>query len=160
LAAALARGELLLLLNNDVLVGDHALDRIAGTFADHPGAGVVGAAMWSLEQLQQQWQFTLDTEQPQAGHPWLLAADRGLLGRPLGWRDLELWLLEQLPALPDWDRQELRILASSSGLHGDGWLETPSRLVIQLLGQGVLAGGLRLGLYLPEQGLQAGGPRC
>ena len=198
-AAELARGELLLLLNNDVLVGDHALDRIAGTFADHPEAGVVGAAMWSadgrpqevggivwadgqvwnhgrnappehgfalayerqcdtvsgcalairrqlwaelegfdpryrpayaedtdlclrvrqagqavmvqpearvlhleglshsrsteqglkahqvrnLEQLQQQWQFTLDTEQPPAGHPWLLAADRQLLGRPL-----------------------------------------------------------------------------
>ena len=249
-AAALARGELLLLLNNDVLVCDHALDRIAGTFADHPEAGVVGAAMWSadgrpqevggivwadgqvwnhgrnappehgfalayerqcdtvsgcalairrqlwaelegfgaryrpayaedtdlclrvrqagravmvqpaarvlhleglshsrsteqglknhqvrnLEQLQQQWQFTLDTQQPPAGHPWLLAADRSLLGRPLalllqptteaittcrqrgygvlalgtspqadvlglplGWRDLERWLLEQLP---------------------------------------------------------------
>ena len=359
-AAALARGELLLLLNNDVLVGDHALDRIAGTFADHPEAGVVGAAMWSadgrpqevggivwadgqvwnhgrnappehgfalayerqcdivsgcalairrqlwqqlegfdpryrpayaedtdlclrvrqagqavmvqpaarvlhleglshsrsteqglkahqvrnLEQLQQQWQFTLDTEQPPAGHPWLLAADRQLLGRPLalllqptteaielcrqqgygvlalgespqadvlglplGWRDLELWLLEQLPeggpqvllvgslegtagelaqrlqhlrpewalvekptelllkveamrlpALPGWDRQELSILASSTGLHGDGWLETPSRLVIQLLGEGARAGGLRLGLYLPEQGLQAGDP--
>jgi GT2 family glycosyltransferase len=28
-AAALARGELLLLLNNDVLVGDHALDRLS-----------------------------------------------------------------------------------------------------------------------------------
>ena len=315
-------------------LGDHALDRIAGTFADHPEAGVVGAAMWSadgrpqevggivwadgqvwnhgrnappehgfalayerqcdtvsgcalairkelwqqlegfdpryrpayaedtdlclrvrqaghsvwvqpaarvlhleglshsrsteqglkahqvrnLEQLKQQWQHTLDTQQPPAGHPWLLAADRGLLGRPLalllqptaeaistcrqrgygvlalgespqadvlglplGWRDLERWLLEQLPecgpevvlvgslegaagelaqrlqqarsewalvakptelllkveamqlpALPGWDRQELRILASSTGLHTDGWLETPSRLVIQL----------------------------
>ncbi len=360
-AAALARGELLLLLNNDVLVGDHALDRIAGTFADHPEAGVVGAAMWSadgrpqevggivwadgqvwnhgrnappehgfalayerqcdivsgcalairrqlwaelegfdpryrpayaedtdlclrvrqagravmvqpaarvlhleglshsrsteqglkahqvrnLEQLQQQWQFTLDTEQPPAGHSWLLAADRGLLGRPLalllqpttevistcrqqgygvlalgespqvdvlglplGWRDLERWLLEQLPeggqqvllvgalagaagelaqrlhhlrpewalvekptelllkveamrlpVLPGWDRQELRILASSTGLHGDGWLETPSRLVIQLMGEGARAGGLRLGLYLPEQGLQRDDPR-
>ena len=50
----------------------------------------------------------------------------------------------------------LRGLASSTGLHGDGWLETPSRLVIQLLGEGARAGGLRLGLYLPEQGLQAG----
>ena len=38
----------------------------------------------------------------------------------------------RLPALPGWDRQELRILASSTGLHTDGWLETPSRLVIQL----------------------------
>jgi GT2 family glycosyltransferase len=359
-AAALARGELLLLLNNDVLVGDHALDRIAGTFADHLEARVVGAAMWSadgrpqevggivwadgqvwnhgrnappehgfalayerqcdtvsgcalairkelwqqlegfdpryrpayaedtdlclrvrqaghsvwvqpaarvlhleglshsrsteqglkahqvrnLEQLKQQWQHTLDTQQPPAGHPWLLAADRSLLGRPLalllqptteainscrqqgygvlvlgespqedvlglplGWRDLERWLLEQLPecgpevvlvgslegaagelaqrlqqarsewalvakptelllkveamqlpALPGWDRQELRILASSSGLHTDGWLETPSRLVIQLLGEGAIAGGLRLGLYLPEQGLQRDDP--
>ena len=359
-AAELARGELLLLLNNDVLVGDHALDRIAGTFADHPEAGVVGAAMWSadgrpqevggivwadgqvwnhgrnappehgfalayerqcdtvsgcalairrqlwaelegfdpryrpayaedtdlclrvrqagravmvqpaarvlhleglshsrsteqglkthqvrnLEQLQQQWQFTLDTEQPPAGHSWLLAADRQLLGRPLalllqptaeaiatcrqqgygvlalgespqadvlglplGWRDLERWLLEQLPeggpqvllvgalagaagelaqrlqqarpkwalvekptellpkreamrlpVLPGWDRQELRILASSTGLHTDSWLETPSRLVIQLLGEGARAGGLRLGLYLPEEGLLAGDP--
>lgn len=360
-AAALARGELLLLLNNDVLVGDHALDRLAETFARQQEAGVVGAAMWSadgrpqevggivwadgqvwnhgrnappdhgfalayerqcdtvsgcamairrqlwaelegfdpryrpayaedtdlcmrvrqaglavivqpaarvlhleglshsrsteqglkahqlcnLEQLKQQWQFTLDTEQPPAGHPWLLAADRSLLGwplalllqptteaistcrqrgygvlalgespqvdvlgLPLGWRDLERWLLEQLqevggpelvlvgslegaagelaqrlqhlrpgwalvakptellqkpeamrlPALPGWDRQELRILASSTGLQTDGWLETPSRLVIQLLGEGARAGGLRLGLYLPEQGLQAGDP--
>ena len=176
----------------------------------------------NLEQLQHQWQFTLDTQQPPAGHPWLLAADRRLLGRPLalllqptteaittcrqrgygvlalgkspqvdvlglplGWRDLERWLLEQLPeggpqvllvgslagtagelaqrlqhlrpewalvekptellqkpeamrlpALPGWDRQELRILASSTGLHTDGWLETPSRLVIELWGKG------------------------
>ncbi|MFM7550225.1 MAG: glycosyltransferase family 2 protein, partial [Cyanobacteriota bacterium] len=360
-AAALARGELLLLLNNDVLVGDHALDRIAGTFADHPQAGVVGAALWSadgrpqevggivwangqvwnhgrnalaehgfalayerecdyvsgcalairrqlwqqlegfdpryrpayaedtdlclrvgqaeqavwvqpaarvlhleglshsrstdqgpkahqlrnLEQLKQQWQPTLDTQQPPAGHPWLLAADRLLLGRtlalllqptteaiatcrqlgysvlalgespqadvlgvPLGWRDLERWLLEQLPeaggpevvlvgalegaagalarrlqtvrpawtlvaratelqpracalrlpALPGWDREELRIMASSSGLHADGWLETQSRLVIQLPGAGEAADGLRLELYLPEKGLQVEQP--
>jgi GT2 family glycosyltransferase len=358
-AAAMARGELLLLLNNDVLVGDHALDRLAGTFKDQPDAGVVGAAMWSadgrpqevggivwadgqvwnhgrnappehgfaldyerqcdtvsgcalairrqlwaelegfdpryrpayaedtdlclrvrqagravmvqpaarvlhleglshsrsteqglkahqvrnLEQLQQQWQFTLDTEQPPAGHSWLLAADRSLLGRPLalllqptteaistcrqrgygvlalgkspqvdvlglplGWRDLERWLLEQLPeggpqvllvgalegtagelaqrlqqarpewalvekptellqkpeamrlpALPGWDREDLRILASSTGLHTDGWLETPNRLVIQLLGVGAIAGGVRLGLYMPE-GVQVGDP--
>lgn len=359
-AAALARGELLLLLNNDVLVGDHALDRIAGTFADHPQAGVVGAGLWSadgrpqevgglvwadgqvwnhgrnappehgfalayerecdyvsgcalairrplwqelegfdpryrpayaedtdlclrvrqagqavwvqpaarilhleglshsrsterglkayqlrnLEQLKETWQFTLDTQQPPAGHPWLLAADRGLLGRPLalllqptaeaiatcrqrgygvlslgespkadglglplGWRDLERWLLEQLPecgpevvlvgalegearelaqglqqarpqwplvasppllpqlaeelrlpALPGWDREDLRILASSSGLHADGWLETPSRLVIELLGEVDGADGLRLGFYLPEKGLQVEQP--
>lgn len=355
-AAALARGKLLLLLNNDVLVGDHALDRLAETFARHPEAGVVGAAMWSadgrpqevggivwadgqvwnhgrnfppehgfalayerrcdtvsgcalaikrelwnelegfdpryrpayaedtdlclrvrqagpsvwvqpaarilhleglshsrsteqglkthqvsnLAQLKQQWQYTLDTEQPPAGHPWLLAADRALLGRPLvmvlqpsdeaintcrqlgygvlalgqspqadvlavplEWRDLERWLLEQLPeaggmkvvlvgaqegaagelatrlqqarpqwqhvakatelppqpdamrlpALPGWDREDLRILASSSGLHSDGWLETPSRLVIQLLVEGRQAKCLRLQLYLPEDGL-------
>ena len=130
-----------------------------------------------------------------------------VLGLPLGWRDLERWLLEQLPeggpqvllvgalegaagelaqrlqhlrpewalvekttglqpkpeamrlpALLGWDRQELRLLASSTGLHTDGWLETPSRLVIQLLGKGERAGGLRLGLYLPEQGLQRDDP--
>jgi GT2 family glycosyltransferase len=40
----MARRELLL-LNNDVLVGDHALDRIAAAFADHPEAGVVGAGL-------------------------------------------------------------------------------------------------------------------
>ncbi len=28
---------------------------------------------------------------------------------------------------PGWDREDLWILASSSGLHADGWLETPSR---------------------------------
>ena len=64
----------------------------------------------------------------------------------------------RLPALPGWDRQELRILASSCGLHTDGWLETPSRLGIQLLGEGGRADGLRLGLYLPEEGLLAGDP--
>ena len=176
-AAELARGELLLLLNNDVLVGDHALDRLWQSLERHPEAGVVGAAVWGAD------------------------------GLPLGWRDLERWLLEQLleggpqvllvgalagaagelaqrlqhlrpewalvekptevlvkveamrlPVLPGWDRQELRILASSTGLHGDGWLETPSRLVIQLLGEWARAGGLRLGFYLPEQGLQAGDP--
>jgi GT2 family glycosyltransferase len=350
-AAALARGELLLLLNNDVLVGDHALDRIAGTFADHPAAGVVGSALWSadgrpqevgglvwadrqvwnhgrnappehgfalayerqcdyvsgcalairrqlwqelegfdpryrpayaedtdlclrvrqagqqvwvqpaarilhleglshsrsteqglkthqlrnLEQLKQQWQFTLDTEQPPAGHPWLLAADRGLLGRPLalllqptaeaiatcrqrgygvlalgespqadvlglplGWGGLERWLLEQLPeggpevvlvgtqvgeagelskrlqhlhphcklvtnatelqrqpntmrmpALPGWEREDLRILASSKGFYSDGWLETPCRLVIQLAAKDRVQ-KLRMKLFRPE----------
>jgi GT2 family glycosyltransferase len=341
-AAELARGELLLLLNNDTLVGDHALDRLAESFQCHPDAGVVGAAFWgvdglpqevggivwasgqvwnqgrgfppeqwfalgyerqcdsvsgcglairtqlwqqlggfdrrycpaycedtdlclrvreagqsvwvqpvarilhleglshsrrtdqglkqhqvrNLQQLKQRWQHTLDTEQPPEGMPWLLAADRGLLGRPLalllqtgaedgticrqqGWAPLVLrddwpleWLMDhltgpllpeialvgeapagaaipegwsqvaeatqlpqrpvgatrRLPALPGWDREDLRILASSTGLHGDGWLETPSRLVLQLLGEGERAGGLRLGLYLPEQGLQAGDP--
>ncbi|QVL52140.1 MAG: glycosyltransferase [Cyanobium sp. M30B3] len=353
-AAALARGELLLLLNNDVLVGDHALDRLAGSFARQPQVGVVGAALWSangrlqeaggivwadgqvwnhgrnappeygfamayerqcdyvsgcalairrqlwqelegfdpryqpayaedtdlclrvrqagqvvwvqpaarvmhleglshsrsteqglkahqlrnLEQLKQQWRTTLDREQPPTGHPWLLAADRQLLGRPLAlllqptaeaiatcrqkgmgvlamgdspqadvlglplrWGGLECWLLEQLPgtpgaevvlvgalegsageiamrlhqarpnwrlaaraaelpqqpqamqlpALPGWDRDDLRILASSSGLHPDGWLETPSRLVIQMLRVGEdRMNALRLVLYLPE----------
>ena len=310
-AAALARGELLLLLNNDVLVGDHALDRLWQSLERHPEAGVVGAAVWgadglplevggivwadgevwnhgrgfppehwfaldyerqsdylsgcalairrslwqqlegfdprycpaycedtdlclrvweaghtvlvepqarilhleglshsrstagglkahqlsNLQVLRQRWQERLDLQQLPKGMPWLLAADRGLLGRPLGWRDLERWLLEQLlegaagefamrlqqarpqwlllasaaelttqveamrlPVLPGWDRQELRILASSTGLHGDGWLETPSRLVIQLLGEGARAGGVRLGLYLPEQGLQRDDP--
>ncbi|MEB3331381.1 MAG: hypothetical protein VKI83_02660, partial [Synechococcaceae cyanobacterium] len=198
----------------------------------------------NLEQLQQQWQFTLDTQQPPAGHPWLLAADRNLLGRPLalllqptpeaiatcrqqgygvlalgeslqsdvpslplGWQDLERWLLEQLPergpdvvlvgvlegeagefaqrlqqarpqlglvaspialpsqaegmrlpALPGWAREDLRVLASSSGLHADGWLETPSRLVIQRLGDAEHAKSLRLDLYLPEQGGQPDDP--
>jgi GT2 family glycosyltransferase len=339
-AAALARGELLLLLNNDTLVGDHALDRLAESFQRHPEAGVVGAAFWgadglpqevggiiwasgevwnhgrgfpperwfalayerqcdtvsgcglairrtlweqldgfdpryrpaycedtdlclrvreagqsvwvqpaarilhleglshsrrtdqglkqhqvrNLEQLKEQWQHTLDTEQPPEGMPWLLAADRGLLGKPLalllqpspeaetschqqGWKPLMLredwplgWLMDHLtgpllpeialvgvvpagraipegwlqqedatqlpqrplgtkgslPALPGWDREDLRILASSSGLHDDGWLEAPSRLVIQLMGAGDQNTALRLGLYLPEQGLQLG----
>jgi hypothetical protein len=177
----------------------------------------------NLQQLKERWQQVLDTEQPPDGMPWLLAADRGLLGRPLalllqpgaedeticrqrGWAPLVLrddwpleWLMDhlsgpllpeialvgeapagaaipagwlqqadatqlpqrpvvaarRLPALPGWDRGDLRILASSSGLHGDGWLETPTRLVIQLLGEGEGAEGLRLGLYLPGQGLVA-----
>jgi GT2 family glycosyltransferase len=352
-AAALARGEWLLLLNNDVLVGDHALDRLLETATRDPRAGVVGAAAWSadgrpqevggivwadgqvwnhgrnfppehgfalaherqcdsvrgcalairrtlwqelggfdpryrpayaedtdlclrvrqagqqvwvqpaarilhleglsnsrsteqglkthqlrnLEQLKQQWQVTLDTEQPPASHTWLLAADRGLLGRPLalllqptaeaittcrqrgygvlalgespqadvlglplGWRDLEGWLLEQLPeggpevvlvgalegeagelaprlqqarpqwgsvassielplrpdaiqlpALPGWDRDDLRILASSCGLHADGWLETPSRLVIQLTDKRTKPTKIQLELYIPSE---------
>ena len=37
----------------------------------------------NLQQLKEHWQHTLDTEQPPEGMPWLLAADRGLLGRPL-----------------------------------------------------------------------------
>jgi GT2 family glycosyltransferase len=339
-AAALARGEVLLLLNNDVLVGDHCLDRLWDTFQRHPEAGVVGAAAWdadgrpqevggivwadgqvwnhgrgfgpehwfaleyerqtdyvsgcalaiqqplwqklggfdrhycpaycedtdlclrvrqagqtvwvqpqarilhleglshsrdasqglkqhqlrNLEQLRERWQPLLDTQQPPRGHPWLLAADRLLLGRPLalllqpgaedeticqqrGWVPLVLredcpleWLMDhltgpllpeialvgvvpagraipegwlqqedathlplrpvgaarKLPALPGWDREDLRILASSSGLHDDGWLEAPSRLVIQLLGEEDQNAALRLGLYLPEQGLQPG----
>jgi len=35
-----------LLVNNDVLVGDHALDRLAETVARQPEAGVVG---WATE---------------------------------------------------------------------------------------------------------------
>jgi GT2 family glycosyltransferase len=353
-AVALARGELLLLLNNDTLVGDHALDRLAESFQRHPEAGVVGAAFWgaeglpqevggiiwasgqvwnhgrgfapeqwfaleyerqcdtvsgcglairttlwqqlggfdlryrpaycedtdlclrvreagqsvwvqpaarilhleglshsrrtdqglkqhqvrNLEQLKERWQQVLDTQQPPEGMPWLLAADRGLLGRPLAlllqptveaiamcrqksygvlvlgecpqadvfglpldWRELERWLLEQLPemaglqvvlvgkpegeadelvmrlqharpqwtqvtsaielllqpagmrlpALPGWDRDDLRILSSSKGLHADGWLETPSRLVIQLPGERTETQSLRLEFYLPSE---------
>jgi GT2 family glycosyltransferase len=50
-AAALARGELLLLLNNDTLVGDHALDRLWQSLERHPEAGVVGAAVWGADGL-------------------------------------------------------------------------------------------------------------
>lgn len=333
-AAALARGELLLLLNNDTLVGDHALDRLAESFQRHPEAGVVGAAFWgadglpqevggivwasgqvwnhgrgfppeqwfalgyerqcdtvsgcglairtalwqqlggfdrrycpaycedtdlclrvreegsnvwvqpaarilhleglshsrrtdqglkqhqvrNLQQLKERWQQVLDTEQPPDGMPWLLAADRGLLGRPLslllqpdseamaqcqklGWIAVPLeshwpleWLVDHLaavlapevalvgeqqavptipaawlrlhkaaelpqrpvqelplmPALPGWERPDLRLLASSTGLHPDGWLETPSRLVIALADVAHEARRLRLELYVPE----------
>jgi hypothetical protein len=80
---------------------------------------------------------------------WLQQADATELPqRPVG-------AARRLPARPGWDRQSLRILASSTGLHGDGWLETPTRLVIQLLGEGDGADGLRVGLYLPDQGLVA-----
>jgi hypothetical protein len=125
-----------------------------------------------------------------------------VLGLPLGARDLESWLLEELqeaggpqvlllgetlresgelavrleqsrpqwqtvaraadlvqqpremrlPALAGWDREDLRILASSSGLHHDGWLESPSRLVVQLLSVPSQAKCLKLKLYLPEEG--------
>jgi hypothetical protein len=175
----------------------------------------------NLEQLKERWQHTLDTEQPPEGMPWLLAADRGLLGKPLalllqpspaaetschqrGWKPLMLrddwplgWLMEhlsgpllpkialvgelpvgatiqegwlqvaeasqlpqqpmrgaaRLPALPGWDGELVRVLANSSGLHADGWLETPCRLVLELLGEARQAEGLRLQLYLPEDGL-------
>ena len=339
-AAALARGELLLLLNNDTLVGDHALDRLWQSLERHPEAGVVGAAVWgadglplevggivwadgevwnhgrgfppehwfaldyerqtdyvsgcalaiklklwqelegfdpryrpaycedtdlclrvweaghtvlvepqarilhleglshsrstagglkahqlsNLQVLRQRWQERLDLQHPPKGMPWLLAADRGLLGRPLallmlpeaeamaqcqqrGWASVPLesqlpleWLMQHLagalapeiglvgkqqsapgipaawlrlqkaadlpqrpldeqllmPALVDWERSDLRLLASSTGLHPDGWLETPSRLVLQLLGQPSTAGGLLLQLYLPEEEQQPG----
>jgi GT2 family glycosyltransferase len=335
-AAALARGELLLLLNNDVLVGDHAFDRLRDSFERHPEAGVVGAAAWgadglpqevggivwasgqvwnhgrgfqpeqwfalgyerqcdyvsgcglairralwqqlrafdrrycpaycedtdlclrvreagftvwvqpqarllhleglshsrdpnqglkqhqlrNLDQLRQRWQPQLDTRQPVEGVPWLVAADVGLRGRPVavllqpdagalaicrqrGWAPLALgaelplgWLLEHLagplaperalvgglevvvelprewlrvgdasalplrpldgvawvPALPGWERPELRLLATSTGLHADGWLETPSRLVIELADAAPQARRLRLGFYVPEEG--------
>jgi GT2 family glycosyltransferase len=336
-AAELARGEMLLLLNNDTLVGDHALDRLAESFQIHPDAGVVGGAFWgvdglpqevggivwasgqmwnhgrgfpaeqwfalgyerqcdtvsgcglairtqlwqqlggfdrrycpaycedtdlclrvreagqsvwvqpaarilhleglshsrrtdqglkqhqvrNLQLLKERWQHVLDTEQPPDGMPWLLAADRGLLGRPLalllqpgpetetschqrGWVPLMLrqdwpleWLMDhltgslvpeaalvgdvtagraipegwlqvveasqlpqrpihgraRLPALPGWDGELVRVLACSSGLHADGWLETPCRLVLELLGEARQAECLRLQLYLPEEGL-------
>jgi GT2 family glycosyltransferase len=360
-AARLARGELLLLLNNDTLVGDHALDRLWQSLERHPEAAVVGAAVWgadglpqevggivwadgevwnhgrgfppehwfalayerqtdyvsgcalairrslwqqldgfdqryrpaycedtdlclrvweaghtvlvepqarilhleglshsrstaagglkahqlgNLQVLRQRWQERLDLLQPPRGMPWLLAADPalrgaavalvvnpcpdtssssiafarsqgyqplvlgegaepqpGLMGLPLAWTGLIEWLQEQFappwcpaavvvsppgaaeslvgqpgwqrlgwpqvghtaelpeppgregrmpPALPGWERDGVRLLASSSGLHGDGWLETPSRLVLQLLGRPSTTGCLLLQLYLPE----------
>jgi len=42
------------LLNNDTLVGDHALDRLAESFQRHPEAGVVGAAFWGVDGLPQE----------------------------------------------------------------------------------------------------------
>ena len=59
----------------------------------------------------------------------------------------------RLPALPGWDREMVRVLACSSGLHADGWLETPCRLVLELLGEARKAEWLRLQLFLPEEGL-------
>ncbi len=56
----------------------------------------------------------------------------------------------RLPALPGWDREMVRVMACSSGLHADGWLETPCRLVVALLGEPSSASGLLLQLYLPE----------
>ena len=98
-------------------------------------AGAAGELVQRLQQARPEWALV---EKPTE-----------LLQKPEAMR---------LPALPEWDRQALRILACSTGLHTDGWLETPSRLVIQLLGKGERAGGLRLGLYLPEQGLQRDDP--
>lgn len=330
-AATLARGEVLLLLNNDTLVGDHALDQLWRSLERHPEAGVVGAAAWgvdgrpqevggivwadgqvwnhgrgfppeywfalayerqcdyvsgcalairralwkelggfdaryrpaycedtdlclrvwesgrmvlvqprarilhleglshsrdasqglkrhqlrNLEQLRERWQSRLDLHQPPAGMPWLLAADPQLRRRPaallaavgpaeLGaclergyqpllldgeaeaegfcrlpahWPQLEEWLAEQLaqpwckppprvrsaaelpkraagrwpPALVGWERRGVRLLASSRGLHGDGWLECGNRLVVEVAG-GELAArprALRIDLFLP-----------
>jgi hypothetical protein len=56
------------------------------------------------------------------------------------------------PAVPGWDREDLRILATTIGLHPDGWLETPSRLVIQLAEATRQVTRLRLSLYVPEEG--------
>ncbi|MFS6828234.1 glycosyltransferase [Cyanobium sp. ATX-6F1] len=78
---------------------------------------------------------------------WLQVAEASQLPqRPLG-------EMPRLPALPGWDREDLRVLASSSGLHADGWLETPCRLVLELLGEARQAEVLRLQLFLPEEGL-------
>ena len=186
--------------------------------------GLKAHQLSNLQVLRQRWQERLDLQQPPKGMPWLLAADRGLLGRPLavlllpeaeamaqcqqrGWASVPLesqlpleWLVQHLagalvpevglvgkrqsapgipanwlrlqtaadlpqrpldeqplmPSLPGWERPDLRLLASSSGLHRDGWLETPSRLVLQLLGQPSTAGGLLLQLYLPEAEQQPG----
>ena len=43
--AALARGEYLVLLNNDTVPQPGWLDALLGTFATHPGAGLVGAQL-------------------------------------------------------------------------------------------------------------------
>ncbi|MGH0034810.1 MAG: glycosyltransferase [Myxococcota bacterium] len=40
-----ARGEFIVLLNNDTLVRPGWLDALIGTFADHPGVGLVGAQL-------------------------------------------------------------------------------------------------------------------
>lgn len=45
-AAQVARGELLVLLNNDTLVGDQWLDRLWTTLQHHPEAGVVGSQVY------------------------------------------------------------------------------------------------------------------
>jgi hypothetical protein len=91
----------------------------------------------NLQQLKERWQEVLDTEQPPDGMPWLLAADRELLGRPLalllqpaaedetichqrGWVPLVLrddwpleWLMDHLtgPLLP-----EIALVAEGSQL--------------------------------------------
>ena len=334
-AANLARGELLLLLNNDTLVGDHAFDRLAESFQRHPDAGVVGAAFWgvdglpqevggivwasgevwnhgrgfkpelwfalvyerqcdyvsgcglairrnlwrklggfderyrpaycedtdlcfrvreaghevwvqpqarilhleglshsrdarqglkqhqmqNLKKLKETWEQVLDTQQPPVSMPWLLAADRELLGRPMalllqpnsedakicrqmGWSPLEIepgwslqWLEDHLtgslvpeiavigdgrsegpisekysqlseaqqlpkqpakifpfmPALPGWERFDIRVLSSSTGLHPDGWLEAPSRLVIELRKNILQVQAVQIQIYLPEE---------
>jgi hypothetical protein len=62
----------------------------------------------------------------------------------------------RLPALPGWDGELVRVLASSRGLHADGWLETPCLLVLELLGEARVAECLRLQLFLPEEGLLHG----
>ena len=49
----------------------------------HPRSTGQGLKSHQLRNLEQQWQHTHDIEQPPVGHPWLLAADRRLLGRPL-----------------------------------------------------------------------------
>jgi GT2 family glycosyltransferase len=343
-AAVMARGDVLLLLNNDTLVGDQALDQIWSTFQRRPKAGVVGAAFWgadgypqevggivwasgqvwnhgrgfppmrwfalegerhcdyvsgcglsirhslwqqlegfdplyrpayaedtdlclrvrqaghevwvqpqarilhleglshsrdsnqgmkqhqavNLLHLKERWQTYLDAQQPPEGLPWLLAADRGLLGRPLavllepaleaksicmqlGWAPLVVderwsfqWLVQhlngpllpeialvgeppagcpipegwmqrdypaqlpqrssasklRLPGLPGWDREDLRVLASSTGLHPDGWLETDSRIVVERMKESRPTEALRIQLYLPEEGPEGAASRA
>nr|WP_087068602.1 glycosyltransferase family 2 protein [Cyanobium sp. NIES-981] len=48
-AAALARGEVLVFLNNDTLVGDHWLDCLWSTLAACPGTGVVGSQVYAAD---------------------------------------------------------------------------------------------------------------
>lgn len=47
--AQLALRQFLLLLDNDLLIGDHAFDRFARTFAVYPEVGVLGADLWSAD---------------------------------------------------------------------------------------------------------------
>jgi GT2 family glycosyltransferase len=48
-AAARARGEVLLFLNNDTLVGDGWLAALLGTFRRRPGVGVVGSQVYASD---------------------------------------------------------------------------------------------------------------
>ena len=48
-AAALARGDVLVFLNNDTLVGDHWLDQLWSTLEACPGTGIVGSQVYAAE---------------------------------------------------------------------------------------------------------------
>lgn len=48
-AAAYARGDILIFLNNDTLVGDGWLVRLLGSFRRRPGAGVVGSQVYASD---------------------------------------------------------------------------------------------------------------
>jgi hypothetical protein len=93
----------------------------------------------NLEQLKQQWPHTLDTEQPPAGHPWLLAADRQLLGRPLF-----LLLKSTTEAITTCRQQGYRVLALGESPQADvvslplGWRDRGDleRWLLEQLPQG------------------------